>query len=626
MRSAVAEWNSTQSPFPDACCVHAAFEAIAGNFPQRDALRFETETISYGELNRRANLLASSLLVQGVQPDQPVGVCIERNLHMIVALLAILKAGGAYLPVDCSHPPARNTAILEQARVRLVLCPEHLRSALGTWHGMCIDPTTPDGKPEAANPPNPCTKAAAANLCYVLFTSGSTGKPKAVAVEHRAVMRLIKNTNFAVLDAGQTWMVLSPLAFDLSTLEIWAPLCNGGCAALVPPGPLCLEAIGKTIRERNVTSAWLTSGLFRLIVGERIGYLAPLRQLIVGGDVVPAAECRMVLERYPDMRLVNGYGPTENTTFSTFHRIRLADCERSSIPIGRPIANSTVHILDPALNLCEVGTAGEIFVGGEGLARGYLHDPDATAQKFIEHPEWGRIYATGDLGRWLPDGSVEFLGRIDEQVKVRGFRIEPGEIETALLAFTGVRQAVVVAMEPSPGEKQLAGFVAPEKVNLAALKEFLGVRLPPHLLPAILKAVPSFPVTSNGKVDRAALAVLVEPRTPTREPAPATSSHSPEVSAILNIWRQVLGRSDVDPEDSFFELGGDSLRLANVHARLESLAGRSLPVGEMFAHPTVRSQAEWVAGISNPAKDSQAERAAMRRNAARRKRESFQAS
>ena len=584
--------------------------------PEAVAVVCGKSSMTYGELEIASSRMAHRLRREGVVSDTLVGIFLPRSLEMILGLLAILKAGGGYLPLEPDSPEERNRFVLNDAGPVAILTRRNLRPMLPETGlpVVCVDDPSPGDESQPLTNPESNPE----NLCYALLTSGSTGRPKAVAVEHRAVMRLIKNPDFARMDSDETWLVLSPLSFDLSTLEIWAPLCNGGRAAVVPEGPLSMEEVGRTIREQGVTSAWLTSGLFRTVVEERIDDLVPLRQLIVGGDVVPVAQSRKVIERFPGLHFVNGYGPTENTTFSCCHRITAEDCLRPSIPIGRAIANSSVHILDPAQETCPVGVEGEIHVGGDGLARGYLNRPDLTAEKFLLHRSLGRLYATGDRGRWLPEGVVEFLGRTDEQIKIRGFRIEPGEIESALMEHPGIRGAVVVPIPDAGGEKKLAACVVPQGHTGRELRAFLARSLPPHMIPTIFVGMERLPVTPNGKVDRRLLCsmALAEERPAGRVTVPLDRDEK----AVWEIWCDVLGRSDFSPDESFFDLGGDSLQLARIHSRLQALSGEPIPITELFGLPTARAQAARIAGRNTPARSTQAAiaaRAARQRGASK---------
>ncbi len=451
-RQVLVQWNATATAYPKDRCIHELFAEQARRAPDRVALVLAEppatpgteKTMTYGELDRRAGRLAGYLRAQGVGPEVPVALAVERSLEMVVAMLAILKAGGAYVPLDSAYPAGRLASMLDDAGAALVLADAasavrlpgagrtvDLHAALQeALHGEGLD--------------TPAAATDATGLAYVMYTSGSTGRPKGIDVTHRNVVRLVRDTDYVSLGPDEVFLQLAPIAFDASTLEIWGPLLNGGRLAIMPPGTPTLEQIGAAIARCGVTAMWLTAGLFHLMVDRRLDDLRPLRQLLAGGDVLSVPRVQTALDRLPHLRLINGYGPTENTTFTCCGTVARDRPVGSSVPLGRPIANSRVYILDPWRAPVPVGVAGELYAGGDGVARGYRHQPGLTAERFVEWTapqEVGggteRLFRTGDLARWLPDGTVEFLGRADEQMKVRGFRIEPGEIEAALRDLRG---------------------------------------------------------------------------------------------------------------------------------------------------------------------------------------------
>ncbi|MEI6278562.1 MAG: non-ribosomal peptide synthetase [Verrucomicrobiae bacterium] len=578
------------------------FSRRALEFPQREAVVWDGGALTYGELEERSNRVARHLISQGA--GSLVGIAIERSAEMVIGLLGILKSGAAYVPLDLSQPQGRNELFLRETGAGCVLASKG---------GPAVD--LPGTKvvflEDAESGTNPGRETGGESLCYVLFTSGSTGKPKAVGVPHRAVLRLVHGADFA--DMAGTWLHMAPLAFDASTLEIWAPLCNGGRLALMPPGPHSLRDIGEAIRRHGVTSAWLTAGLFRVMVDEHIEGLAPLSQLLTGGDVVPAAQAGAVLTRHPGLRLINGYGPTENTTFTCCHRITPEDCVSGTIPVGRAISGTTVRILSESLESCPRGVAGELCAGGEGLALGYLNQPEQTADKFFIHPEFGRLYRTGDLCRMRGDGVVEFLGRMDNQIKIRGFRVEPGEIECVLAAFPGIRQAAVVAT--GSAEVRLAACVVPASFDEAGLRGFLQTRLPAHMVPSVFLGFEALPLNANGKVDRAALGAKVAPSSATgpRHLVPEGGALEARVRAV---WEDILGREGLGRDAGFFECGGDSILLARLHSRLGGLTDGPLPITDLFEHSTIRSQVVLLAGgLNDGAKAAIRDRASKQRAA-----------
>ena len=382
-------------------------------------------------------------------------------------------------------------------------------SAAEKWIGdppiiVCLEQDAKAISQESAE--NPCSGATSDSLAYVCFTSGSTGGPKGVSIPHRGVVRLVKNTNYVAISTSDVFLQFAPVSFDASTFEIWGCLLNGARLVVCPPEMLSLAELGSTIREHGISVLWLTAGLFHQMVDEELDSLKGVRQLLTGGDVLSVAHVRKALEALGEGRLINGYGPTENTTFTCCHAITRSSTEGRSVPIGRPISNTQCFVLDRSLQPAPIGVRGELFVGGDGLARGYLNDPELTAEKFIQNPfrPGALLYRTGDFARYLPHGEIEFLGRVDHQVKLRGYRIELGEIEAVLKLHPAVRESVVVAREDVPGDRRLAAYVTPASASaeVGELRSFLKERLPAHMLPSAFVFLDAFPLSSNGKLDR----------------------------------------------------------------------------------------------------------------------------
>ncbi|HEX6751658.1 MAG TPA: amino acid adenylation domain-containing protein [Longimicrobium sp.] len=470
----VSAWNRTARDYPRESTVHARFAAVAAARPEAVAVSWEGGAMTYAELDARANRIANHLVRLGVTADEPVALLADRSPGLIAAILGILKAGGAYVPINPKYPRSRVALMLDDCGARVIVTESAFAPVLPERDGLTVVSLDADAGAIALEPAEaPVVAISADSAAYVIYTSGSTGRPKGVVVPHRAVMRLVINTDFAGFGAGETWLQLAPVAFDASTLELWGPLLNGARLAQYPPIAVDPAELGAFIRRQGVTSAWLTAGLFHQMVDTTPDAISGLRQLLAGGDVLSAPHVRRVLEAFPGVRLINGYGPTENTTFSCCRTITAADVERASIPIGQPIANSTAYVLDPHLNPVPVDVPGELFVGGEGLARGYLGAPRMSAERYVPHPyaetPGARLYRTGDRVRRRPDGSIEFLGRIDEQVKIRGYRIEPGEIESVLERSPLVAKAAVHVREDAPGDKRLVGYVIPAKPGAEAV-------------------------------------------------------------------------------------------------------------------------------------------------------------
>ena len=447
-------------------CIHQLFEAQVERTPDALALLLDGEEVTYGELNQRANQLAHVLRNRGVGPEVIVGICVARSPELIVGLLAILKAGGAYLPLDPDLPSARQSFMLADGHVRILLAQEHQLDQLITHN---VEVIAIDGNSNAfsqASRENPDNKCTAENLAYVMYTSGSTGKPKGVSVPHRGVVRLVRETNYAAFSPEQVFLQFAPLSFDASTFEIWGGLLSGGRLVLMPAGKASLAELAEMVRRYHVTTLWLTAGLFHQMVESEFESLRGLKQLLAGGDVLSAPHVEQVARELSNCQLINGYGPTENTTFTCCYRVSPGETFARSVPIGLPVAQTTLHILNENMEPVPPGVAGELYVGGEGLARGYLNAPDATAEKFVPNPfssgAGERLYCTGDSARYLADGNVEFLGRIDQQVKLRGYRIELGEIETVLAQHAAVKECVVMVRADQPGGKRLVAYVVPD--------------------------------------------------------------------------------------------------------------------------------------------------------------------
>ncbi len=599
----LVEWNGTETLYPRDKTIDELFVEQAALTPHAIAVVCEDGLLTYRELDERSDRLAGRLRQCGVGPDILVGVCLERSIELIVALVAIIKAGGAYVALDPAAPVERLSFMLGESKAPVLLTVTKLEKAVtgmlekaGCEHGLLpptvirldatllsrFDPLKPADAPRL-NPDN---------LAYVSYTSGSTGKPKGVCVPHRGVVRLVKDTNFARFEDSDVFLQFAPIAFDASTLEIWAPLLNGGRLVVFPPVSLSLTELGECIQKNRITVLWLTAGLFHQMVEEHLGYLKNVRMLLAGGDVLSVPLVERTLEQLPRTLLINGYGPTENTTFTCCHHIRSPLSETRSVPIGRPIANTHVYVLEAHRPPGPAGVPGELYTGGDGLARGYLHQPELTAEKFCtqsfgDGPDI-RMYKTGDRVRWLPDGSLEFLGRIDRQVKIRGYRVEPAEVEAVLLEHPAVRScAVVVDNDPSGGKRLVACIVTqPEASSTTAdWAGYLQGRLPAYLIPSMFLSFDALPLSANGKVDHAVLLGAIGERPESAESV--TAPRDEWERQLVGIWETVLGVSPIGVHDRFFELGGHSLLAVRLLAKIETTFGRKLPVSAVFQHPTV---------------------------------------
>jgi amino acid adenylation domain-containing protein len=566
-------WNRTATEYPRDATLHELFENVARRTPEHPALVAGDQVITYRELDRRANQFAAYLAGKGVGAGARVGLCLERSPDAIAAILGTLKAGAAYVPLDPSDPPDRRALLVREASLDIV-------------HGDTGCEALTDG-------PGPTPRLA--DAAYVMFTSGSAGPPKGVVVTHRNVVRLVRGTDYATLGPGEVLLQMAPLTFDASTFEIWGALANGAPLVLWPDREIDLGALGRVVEQHHVTTLWLTASLLHAVVRTRLQALAGLRQLLAGGDVLQPDDVARVRQAYPDLRIVNGYGPTEATTFSCCYVVPPGPVSEGSIPIGRPIANTTAYVLDDRLEPAPIGVPGELFIGGDGVSPGYVNAPDLTAQRFLPDP-WsdrgGRLYRTGDRVRWRADGQLEFLGRIDRQVKVRGYRVEPAELETVIASLPDVRDVAVTTPEDPAGGRRLHAFVvANGEVPVAGLRAALASRLPGYMIPSGFTVLDHLPMTSGGKTDYASLPPPEAAREDVRE---VTMPRDELESTLLEIWELVLGRTGIGTLDDFFDLGGHSLLAMQVTARIEERLGVTVPLQRLFDAPTVAALARVV--------------------------------
>ncbi|QPB24417.1 amino acid adenylation domain-containing protein (plasmid) [Rhizobium sp. 007] len=587
--------NRTDAAYPSERCVHELFEAQVQRAPDAVAVVHEDETLSYGELNARANRLAHHLIALGVKPGDSLATMLDRSVSLVVAQLAILKAGGVYVPIDRALPSARQEWLIADCAARLVLSESDDGDLVeATIPVLPIEPLMV-GTGASADLGIALSADAAA---YVMYTSGSTGLPKGVVVPHRAVNRLVISNGYAKIDAGDRVAWAGNPAFDASTFEVWAPLLNGGCiVAMDSSTVLDAASFSKALERQKVTSLFLTTALFNEYTSSIAPTLAQLKYLLCGGERNASPAFLKLLREQGPVRLIHCYGPTETTTFAATYTVRPIQGGVLSVPIGRPIANTRVYLLDGHGGPVPFGAVGELYIGGAGVARGYLNRPDLTAERFLADPfsdEAGaRMYRTGDLARYLPDGNLEFLGRNDDQVKIRGFRIEPGEIAARLCEHERVRDAAVVAHEDGAGDKRLVAYVVAGSTDgsdeadgaglAASLRAHLGGRLPDYMVPSAFVRLEALPLTANGKLDRKGL------------PAPADDAYARRSyeapqggieTALAGIWAELLGVERVGRHDHFFELGGHSLLAVQLMERLRRLS-LGVEVRTLFARPVL---------------------------------------
>ena len=573
------------------------FARQAARTPQAVALVADEEEMSYGELARRALGVAGRLRALGAGPDVPVALCLERSPELVVGMLGIVLAGAAYVPLDLGYPLERLAFMLEDSGARIVVTRGVGLSSLSAALGRLLEArglriVDLDEPMKSENPPG--VDADPDNLAYIVFTSGSTGRPKGVAATHRGVTRLVVDPGYADLGPAETILQLAPVSFDASTFEIWGALLNGGRLVLPPPGPVALRELAETLRRHEVSTLFLTTGLFHQMIDEEAASLGGLRQLLFGGDTASTTHVRRALDLLPGVRLIHAYGPTEATTFATCRTVTRADARQAALSLGRPVPRTSAYILDAGLEPVPAGVPGELWLGGDGLSRGYLGRPDLTAERFVPSPfargegAGERLYRTGDLARWLPGGGIGFLGRIDRQVKIRGFRVEPAEIEAALERHPGIA-ACVVQPRGEAGDKRLIAWIVPagEALNPwgsdAELLAWCRERLPPFLLPAAFVRLASLPLDPNGKVDRRALPEPERARHAEGFVAPRT----PVEAQVAGVWAEVLGLDRVGAEDDFFALGGHSLLATQIVSRLSRDFGVEIGLRAFFEEPTV---------------------------------------
>lgn len=592
------KWSGERRELPQKS-VAELFRESAKENAERTALVLGNESMAYGELDKLSESLAATLIEKGIQPGALVGISMERSFEMVIGMLAILKAGAAFVPFDPGYPKERLEFMFEDTQVSLLLCdeltaldvplPEERTLIVKREHLDMAEQVQVNGGPE--------------DLAYIMYTSGSTGQPKGVSVPNRAITRLVRNTNFMEFSQDLVFLQLSNISFDASTLELWGALLNGAKLVLMPEQKPTLSQIVDAIHQHGITTVWFTAGLFNLLVDEHLIGLSTLKHILTGGDVLSVPHVSKALEALGPGVLINGYGPTENTTFTCCYPINDLDDIPGSIPIGYPITNTQVYILDKDGQPVGAGEEGELYTGGEGLALGYWKREELTAEKFVPNPfsdkPDAKMYRTGDLVRWMPDGRVEFIGRVDNQIKLRGFRVELGEIEAALLEHPLVKNGAVICREDRPGDKQVVAYCVAqneegkqpdEGLLRSTVERDLKASLPEYMVPAAIVVMDQLPLNANDKIDRKAL------------PAPAGRTHDTQTNyeaprnhlerSLASIWQQLLGVEQIGIHDNFFELGGHSLLGISMFEQIKQQYNQELSLAALFQAPTVAKLAK----------------------------------
>lgn len=579
----LTEFNATKIAYPKDKTVTELFEEQVNKTPGNTALVFEDKKLTYEELNTAANSLAHKLRELGVKPDDFVAIIADRSIEIIAGIYGIIKAGGAYVPIDPTYPEERINFILKDCVPKAILkyttesitvpsdIPVLDLSANKVWEGIY---------------PNPEHVNSSSDLIYCIYTSGTTGQPKGSLVEHKSVVRLVKDTNYIDLDEHTVILQTGSMSFDASTLEVWGAFLNGGKLVITVQEVITDNIkLRELMKNQQINTMWLTSTLFNQMISEDNDIFDGLEHLLIGGEKLSDDHVRMMKSRNNGVKLTNGYGPTENTTFTTTYEIPVGF---ENIPIGKPISNTQVYILN-GMDLCGIGVPGELCITGDGVARGYLNRPELTSEKFVNNPFGeGKMYRSGDLARWLSDGNIEYLGRIDEQVKIRGFRVELGEIESYIREIENIKDCAVIAKADASGDKAIyAYYTSDVEVGVSDVRKRISVSLPKYMIPSYMMQIEAIPVTRNGKLDKRALpeieaAAMIEyvaPRNKIEE-------------IICNIFKEILNLEKIGVKDSFFDLGGHSLRATRLVNKIESETGIRMALKDIFAHPTPEQLAE----------------------------------
>jgi amino acid adenylation domain-containing protein len=597
-----SEWIGRAVPYPRNKNIGQLFEEQVAQHGEKVAAELGGRTISYNELHRRSLHLAHRLRSEGVKEGDLVGLCVDRDLHMLTAMLAIVHCGAAFVPFDPNYPSERLAFMLNDTRVKLMLTQQRLRDALPRHdaRSLMLD-QVPEGPAPVVEP-----AGGPESMAYIMYTSGSTGKPKGVVIPQRGIVRLVKEQNYVKFGPDVVIPQLSNISFDASTFEIWGALLNGGRLVLLPQQKPTLLEITTTIERCGVNTMFITTALFNLLVDEQLDRLRSLKCLHTGGEVMSIPHIRKALTVLGPGVLHNIYGPTENSTYSCYHPINSIADIGSAVPIGGPIHNTFLYVLDKDLRPVAIGQKGELYCGGDGVALGYWERPELTAEKFLDDPfrkvPGAKMYRTGDLVRWLPNGALEFAGRADDQVKIRGFRIELGEVEAAIASHPQVHDRVAIVRDDMPGGKQLVAYLIAKNADLiekdpeqqekfiVSVREYLRARMPEFMVPATFVVMRSFPINANGKIDKRALPVP-ELRSQTMHVQYVAPRDAME-RQLATTWSKLLGVERIGVHENFFDLGGHSLIGLQLLAQVEEHFGRTLALKSLFQAPTISAFAK----------------------------------
>ncbi|MCJ7623879.1 MAG: amino acid adenylation domain-containing protein [Anaerolineaceae bacterium] len=594
------DWNANTSNYPSDKCVHTIFEEQVHKTPTRIALVQNENSITYDSLNKKANQLANYLKKAGVSTNDIVGICVDQSFEMIIGLLAILKSGGAYLPIDITYPKDRMSIMMNDSRVPILLTQEKLLSILpeteakiicldSDWEKIVREKTDDIGNLNSSN-----------ERAYVIYTSGSTGTPKGVVIPHQAIIRLVKNTNYINIKSDDVFAQVSNFSFDAATFEIWGTLLNGSKLVIVPRDKLLSPTeFAQHLVFHQISILFLTTSLFNYYGSKKADAFKGIKYLLFGGEEANPEMTREVYAQSTPAHLINIYGPTENTSFSTWHQVKEIPEGISSIPIGKPISNTQTFILDAFMQPLPPGIPGELYLGGDGLALSYLNEPDLTAEKFIANifsPASGsRLYRTGDLCKYTPNGEIIFLGRIDEQIKIRGFRIEPGEIESSLRKHPAIHDSIVIALKTDEGETRLVAYYVSEQageIDQQRIKSLLKESLPDFMIPYVYIKIPAIPFSPNGKINKKALPPpdwkMLHNENQYLHPTTETEKR------LYQIWKEILAIEKISIDDNFFNLGGHSLLVVSLCINIEVELGVNLSFSDIYNAQTIRQQATMI--------------------------------